>query len=415
MNTAEFIYLLNNPESTSSSQSLELESVLKEYPYFQCARSLYLKSLHLQNNFKFNSQLKLTAVHTTDRSILFDFIHSEDFKIISQKQKTEEQEALTDLENDPISNQNFEIEAETVHENENTEAVSVDSINQSEVVNPNTETILSEDIIPESPLEKSVLDSILIANEKKINEEETVATDIPAIQLENPLEKSILSSIEKAAGDEHVSQSNHDVFKEKTSWLEDNLDYEVPAIVEVKIDSNVENNENSSHTTEEISHTTEDVKSATLSFQQWLQISKIKPIERSELVVPKTENEVEKENTDQPILADATTDTPTELVETTEEKAPLKDTKMDLIDKFIETNPKIAPVKDNIPPPSYIAKKPDSPYLMTETLAKIYLEQKKYTKAIQAYEILILKYPEKSSLFADRILDIKELQQNNNR
>ena len=203
--------------------------------------------------------------------------------------------------------------------------------------------------------------------------------------------------------------------KKKTSWLEDNLDYEVPAIVEVKIDSNVENNENSSHTTEEISHTTEDVKSATLSFQQWLQISKIKPIERSELVVPKTENKVEKENTDQPILADATTDTPTELVETTEEKAPLKDTKMDLIDKFIETNPKIAPVKDNIPPPSYIAKKPDSPYLMTETLAKIYLEQKKYTKAIQAYEILILKYPEKSSLFADRILVIKELQQNNNR
>jgi hypothetical protein len=41
------------------------------------------------------------------------------------------------------------------------------------------------------------------------------------------------------------------------------------------------------------------------------------------------------------------------------------------------------------------------------------LEQKKYHKAIQAYEILILKYPEKSSFFADRILDIKHLQQNN--
>jgi hypothetical protein len=50
---------------------------------------------------------------------------------------------------------------------------------------------------------------------------------------------------------------------------------------------------------------------------------------------------------------------------------------------------------------------------MTETLARVYLEQKKYQKAIQAYEILILKYPEKSSFFADRILDIKHLQQNN--
>jgi virulence-associated protein VapD len=52
--------------------------------------------------------------------------------------------------------------------------------------------------------------------------------------------------------------------------------------------------------------------------------------------------------------------------------------------------------------------------LMTETLAKVYLEQKKYQKAIQAYEILILKYPEKISFFADRISDIKILQQNNN-
>jgi hypothetical protein len=40
---------------------------------------------------------------------------------------------------------------------------------------------------------------------------------------------------------------------------------------------------------------------------------------------------------------------------------------------------------------------------MTETLARVYLEQKKISKAIQAYEILILKYPEKSSFFADRI------------
>jgi hypothetical protein len=51
---------------------------------------------------------------------------------------------------------------------------------------------------------------------------------------------------------------------------------------------------------------------------------------------------------------------------------------------------------------------------MTETLAKVYLEQRKFQKAIQAYEILILKYPEKSTFFANRISDIRILQQNNN-
>ena len=59
-------------------------------------------------------------------------------------------------------------------------------------------------------------------------------------------------------------------------------------------------------------------------------------------------------------------------------------------------------------------QKEDKSYLMTETLARVYLEQKKYSRAIQAYEILILKYPEKSSFFVDRIKDIKIIQQNNN-
>jgi hypothetical protein len=46
---------------------------------------------------------------------------------------------------------------------------------------------------------------------------------------------------------------------------------------------------------------------------------------------------------------------------------------------------------------------------ITETLAQIYVGQKLYDRAINAYEILRLKYPEKSSFFAARISDIKEL------
>ena len=47
--------------------------------------------------------------------------------------------------------------------------------------------------------------------------------------------------------------------------------------------------------------------------------------------------------------------------------------------------------------------------LMTETLARVYAQQKNYQKAIQAYKILILKYPEKSSFFADQIRELKRL------
>jgi tetratricopeptide (TPR) repeat protein len=51
--------------------------------------------------------------------------------------------------------------------------------------------------------------------------------------------------------------------------------------------------------------------------------------------------------------------------------------------------------------------------LITETLANIYLQQKKYTKAIYAFEKLSLKYPEKSIYFATRIKEAEDLKNTN--
>ena len=84
--------------------------------------------------------------------------------------------------------------------------------------------------------------------------------------------------------------------------------------------------------------------------------------------------------------------------------------KDDIIEKFIQNNPKIEPIsKDKSVSISVTKNKQDSS-LMTETLATVYLEQKKYENAIQAYRILSLKYPEKSGFFADQIKRIKILQ-----
>ena len=49
--------------------------------------------------------------------------------------------------------------------------------------------------------------------------------------------------------------------------------------------------------------------------------------------------------------------------------------------------------------------------LVTPTLAKVYLEQKHYEKAIRAYKKLILKYPEKNTFFANQIQLIKKIKE----
>jgi len=83
-----------------------------------------------------------------------------------------------------------------------------------------------------------------------------------------------------------------------------------------------------------------------------------------------------------------------------------------LVDQFIQKNPSITSPKKFESKKSNIAVK-DTPssQLMTETLAKILVEQKKYEKAIQAYKILILNNPEKNSFFASQIEKVKELQE----
>lgn len=136
-------------------------------------------------------------------------------------------------------------------------------------------------------------------------------------------------------------------------------------------------------------------KSEKYSFAEWLQLTSLKSIDRNPEV--KKVKEADIGDIDFPVAEEDT----------------IKKKKFDLIDKFLEENPKIKPsenvaevnIKDSV--------KFDKNELMTETLARVYLEQKKYKNAIQAYKILSLKYPEKSGFFADRIRAVKKLQQEN--
>ncbi|MEO4004436.1 tetratricopeptide repeat protein [Flavobacterium sp. CAU 1735] len=329
MNVNDLTYLLNKPQNIQSRQTVELEAVLHQFPYFQAARAIHLKGLYDENSFRYNQELKKTAAYTTDRSILFEFITSNNFTAIQQAFFEEKEAVIHDI-----------------------------IVNQYKVVIPEEDKITVPEV---DPLEQSIRSSIKEAEpELETPEPEVSVTEQPKV--ETALEQSIRSSIRVA---------------EPEAIVETELPEVEPVVTEPSgIESATEKLE--------IGKPLEFSKEEKHSFQEWLQLAKFSPIDREK---------------------------PADL----EEIDPEKKKKLDLIDKFIETNPKITPVKNTPSAPVNIEKSSqDTSYLMTETLAKVYLEQKKYQKAIQAYEILILKYPEKSHFFADRISDIKILQQNNN-
>jgi hypothetical protein len=308
MQLQELTYLLQHPEAATASQVDALSTQIKAFPYFQPLRALYLKGLKQKESYKYNNALKITAAHTADRSVLFDYITSEVF------------------------NQN-EISQQIKHNSEHLKSIEVNAVDDISIHN----SVFIDDVLKKHiKATKGVLDPDLF-KAKPISH--------PRIE-DSKIEDSIIS----------VDVKN------------------ITAEKKLKIGEPLEFNKSENH-----------------SFTEWLKITSFKPIFRDSEDV---KNDIKN------VIVNGSTN-------------PLQD-KLAIIDKFISDNPKIKPISSNAPKPKLVNNdEAVSNSIMTETLARIYLEQKNYNKAIQSYKILSLKYPEKSSFFADQIKLVHELKDNN--
>ena len=126
-----------------------------------------------------------------------------------------------------------------------------------------------------------------------------------------------------------------------------------------------------------------------------------------------TDKKPEENKPEQPIAEDESsteiTTAPT-IEEQIEKRKNDRNKKANLIDKFIESKAKIVPKKDyhsdnKLSTESII----EDEELFTEQLAKIYIKQGHLEKALETYEKLYLKYPEKNIYFATRIEYVKRL------
>ncbi|MDR2910687.1 MAG: tetratricopeptide repeat protein [Bacteroidales bacterium] len=87
-----------------------------------------------------------------------------------------------------------------------------------------------------------------------------------------------------------------------------------------------------------------------------------------------------------------------------------------LIDKFLSSNTEIIiPKKTNYDSEQFVENEiikkstKDNDEIITETLAILYYNQKKYDKALETFRKLSLKYPEKNTYFATKIYEIEKL------
>lgn len=237
--------------------------------------------------------------------------------------------------------------------------------------------------------------------EKTIEEKEAKKTTQPTTEKETTVIKTTVNTGQKVSTP--VNETKAEELKEQTITQPDNLDVEIlnKAIDVGYVDSNLQ------------------VPPAEHKVQPKEDTAKNNSVQEEKIILKQAEEKEQlKENTfettNKPLSfvewlkAKKAGNTKTNLTEVSKEKSENNVQKRpinELLDKFIEEEPSISrPVKDFFSP-SKNAKKSieETDDLVTETLAKIYVLQKNYKKAIAAYKQLILLYPEKKTFFASQI------------
>lgn len=373
---------LTKPDLLTDADILVLKQIHAEQPFFQPAYFLLLAFYKKNNHWEYEKLLKQSAIHIFDRRRLFIYLHKPAYFFVNETAKTDVGVSLPKL--DLVKDQSIE---SSVMENE-IEEIHIEVVSESRVQTSDLPELEPQRRDDKDTLEEALSDTLqqqtinnIQVQEKSILPDFSFELDenFEIVKPDHSQDFLIANMTESAVSNEilHIEE------KEEIQNQVENTDLALQAVGSgVLIDMHEELPDDSSlfieNTVDNEHESIKDRKEA-LPFTEWLDQIDVEKL-------PENEKESNKEiSSGKPSF--------------------------DLIDKFLNEDPRIKakPFTDSEQPDISESSVEEHEDFITDTLAKIYLKQGNFAKAILAYEKLSLKFPEKSTYFASQINEIKKL------